>query len=93
MYRSYDADGRMTRDVLTLEGDAHSGEPLVTQVMAAGVRIGAPEPLAAARARVRREIDRLPAHLKKLEDSATPMRAEVAPALRALADAVDRVAR
>jgi len=93
VYRSYDADGRMKRDVITVEGDAQSGEPLVMQVMAAGRRIGAPEPLAAARARVRREIDRLPAHLKKLEDSATPMRAEVAPALRALADAVDRVAR
>ncbi len=93
VYRSYDADGRMTRDVITVEGDAHSGEPLVTQMMAAGRRLGAPEPLAAARARVRREIDRLPAHLKKLEDSATPMRAEVAPALRALADAVDHVAR
>ena len=93
VYRSYGADGRIARDVLTVEDDAQSGEPLVTQVMAAGRRIGAPEPLAAARARVRRELDRLPAHLKKLEDSATPMRAEVAPALRALADTVDRVAR
>jgi len=93
VFRSYDADGRMTRDVLTAEGDAHPGEPLVTQVMAAGKRIGAPEPLAAARARVRREIGRLPARLKALEDSATPMQVEIAPALRALADAVDRVPR
>jgi len=62
-------------------------------VMAAGKRIGAPEPLAAARARVRREIGRLPARLKALEDSATPMQVEIAPALRALADAVDRVPR
>jgi nicotinate phosphoribosyltransferase len=93
VFRGYDADGRMVRDVLTAEGDAQSGEPLVTQVMAAGKRIGAPEPLAAARARVRQEIERLPAHLKKLEDSATPMQVEIAPALRALADAVDRVPR
>ena len=93
VFRSYDADGRMLRDVLTVEGDAQSGEPLVTQVMAAGKRIGAPEPLAAVRARVRQEFGRLPAHLKQLEDSATPMQVEVAPALRALAAAVDRVAR
>lgn len=93
VFRNYDADGRMLRDVLTVEGDAQSGEPLVTQVMAAGKRIAAPEALAAARARVRREIGRLPEHLKQLEDSATPMQVEVAPALRALADAVDRVAR
>jgi nicotinate phosphoribosyltransferase len=79
--------------VLTVEGDAQPGEPLVMQVMAAGKRIAAPEPLAAARDRVRREIGRLPARLKKLEDSGTPMQVEVAPALRALADAVDRVPR
>jgi nicotinate phosphoribosyltransferase len=93
VFRSYGSDGRMLRDVLAVEGDAQSGEPLVTQVMAAGKRLAAPEPLDAARARVRREIARLPEHLKKLEDSATPMPVEVTPALRALADAVDRIAR
>ena len=93
VFRSYDVDGRMRRDVLTLEGDAQSGEPLVLQVMAAGQRIAAPEPLAAARDRARRELGRLPAHLKKLEDSGSPMQVVVAPALRALADAVDRVPR
>ncbi len=93
VFRSYDADRRMVRDVLTAEGDAQAGEPLVAQVMAAGKRIGAAEPLAAARARVRQEIERLPAHLKTLEDSATPLPVEIAPALRTLADAVDRVAR
>jgi nicotinate phosphoribosyltransferase len=93
VFRSYDADGRMLRDLLTVEGDAQPGEPLVVQVMAGGKRISAPAPLAEVRARVHREIERLPAHLKTLEDSATPMRAEVAPALRALAADVDRVAR
>jgi nicotinate phosphoribosyltransferase len=93
VFRSCGADGRMLRDVLTVEGDAQPGEPLVTQVMAAGKRLAAPEPLDAVRARVRREIARLPEPLKNLEDSATPMPVEVAPALRALADAVDRVAR
>ena len=93
MYRSYAADRTMLRDVLTVEGDAQSGEPLVTQVMAAGKRTGAAEPVDVVRARVRREIGRLPAHLRALEDTDTPMRVEIAPALRALADAVDRVAR
>ena len=93
VYRSYDGNGRMLRDVLTVEGDPQSGEPLVTQVMAAGERTWPAEPLDAVRARVRREIGRLPERLKNLEDCATPMPVEVAPALRALADAVDRVAR
>ena len=93
VYRSYGTDGRMLRDVLTVEGDAQPGEPLVVQVMAAGKRIGPPEPLAAMRARVRREIGRLPARLQGLEDSVEPMPVEVAPALRALAAEVDRVPR
>ena len=93
VFRSYDTEGRMVRDVLTAEGDAQSGEPLVAQVMAAGKRIGPPEPLAVTRNRVLLEIESLPECLRGLEDSATPMQVEVAPVLRALADAVDRVAR
>jgi len=82
-------NGRMLGDVLTVEGDAQPGEPLIRPVMRGGRRLAPAEPLAEIRARAARELAALPEPLRALETRpAYPV--TVAPALRRLADAVDR---
>jgi nicotinate phosphoribosyltransferase len=78
VWRSLDARGRFARDVITLEGDAQPGEPLLAPAMRAGRRLALPA-LAEARARCLEQLGRLPAP-----------RVEIAPALEALAGEVDR---
>lgn len=77
VWRTLEA-GRFARDVITVEGDARAGEALLAPVMRAGKRLSRPA-LAEARARCLAELAKLPAP-----------RVEIAPALRALADEVDR---
>ncbi len=89
VWRRCDAAGLMAGDVLTLEGDPQSGEPLVQLVMRSGKRIGSSPTLADLRARVVQELRRLPADLKALVPSRR-YRVDVAPALVDLAAAVDR---
>ena len=93
VFRHLAADGTIDHDVLTVQGDPQAGTPLLKPVMRNGKRIAAPEPLAAIRARTAEELARLPAPLRNLAPAFPPMRVEVAPALRALADAVDRATR
>ena len=81
VYRHYAADGRFARDVVTLESDVQGGEALVRPVMRGGVRLPQPE-LADSRRHCLDQLARLPKTL--------PYRAEISPALRALADEVDR---
>jgi nicotinate phosphoribosyltransferase len=89
VFRSYDAAGAMAGDVLSVEGDAQAGEPLIEPVMRGGRRLGPAPGLDSLRARAARELARLPAPHRRLEEGAAyPV--EVAPALRALADEVDR---
>ena len=78
VWRSLGAGGRFARDVVTVEGDAQPGEPLIVPVMQAGRRLPQPT-LAESRERCRRDMARMPAP-----------KVEVAPALRTLADQVDR---
>jgi nicotinate phosphoribosyltransferase len=89
VYRHYDAGGEFARDVVTLEDDPQPGEPLLAPVMHAGRRLASPA-LADSRARAAAQLARLPAPLRGLEPAAHPYEVEIAPALRALADAVDR---
>ena len=89
VWRRYDDAGLMAGDVLTVEGDPQSGEPLVQLVMQSGKRIGLPPRLADTRARVVQEFGRLPAELKTLVPSRR-YRVDVAPVLLDLAAAVDR---
>jgi len=56
----------MQFDVITIEGEAQQGEPLIKPVMRAGRRVQAAEPLAVLRERSARERTRLPAHLRAL---------------------------
>jgi nicotinate phosphoribosyltransferase len=89
VYRRYADDGTMAGDVLTVEGDDQRGDPLVRPVMLGGERIVAPS-LADARRFAAEQLERLPAHLKRLA-SEPPYPVEVSMRLRALADDADRI--
>ena len=90
VYRRYREDGVMLGDLLTLEGDAGEGEPLIRPVMREGKRIGEFPDLAAARAHAAQELGRLPPHLRDLETE-PPYPVEVSEALRAEAAEADRL--
>src|SRR5262249_54472799 len=66
VWRSYGPDGRMQRDRLSLETDAHPGEPLLAPVMRAGRRLLHPT-LADSRARAAGELPGRPGPLRVLE--------------------------
>jgi nicotinate phosphoribosyltransferase len=79
----------MAGDIITLEDDSQQGTPLLQLVMRAGQRLHAAPPLAAIREYAAAGLVLLPDHLRQLETD--PLYAvSIAPALRALADAVDR---
>jgi nicotinate phosphoribosyltransferase len=88
VYRRYDGDGRMREDVLTVEDDPQEGEALIMPVMRAGQRVAPAPSLAASRAHAAAELARLPDRLRRLE-GVEQYPVHVAPALRALAAAVD----
>ena len=89
VWRSFAADGRMTGDVLGLEGDQQAGEPLLIPVMHHGRRLGLPPTLADIRQRSADGLARLPEPLRRLSDG-TSFPVIVAPGLIALAEQVDR---
>jgi nicotinate phosphoribosyltransferase len=78
----------MASDVLTLEGDAGPGEALLRPVMRQGKRLAAPS-LEDARRLARAQLERLPAHLKRL-DTQPAYPVEVSARVRALAQGLDR---
>lgn len=88
VWRQYGADGRMIGDVLSLEGDSQSGEPLLQLVMCNGQRVAPSPPLAEVRALAARELARLPEPLRRLEPGASYLVA-VGDALVKLAATVD----
>jgi nicotinate phosphoribosyltransferase len=82
-------DGAMASDVLTLEGEETAGEALIGLVMRQGKRMAAPS-LEDARRLARAQLERLPAHLRRLDtEPAYPV--EVSARLKTLADELDRV--
>jgi nicotinate phosphoribosyltransferase len=93
VWRRYGADGRMVSDLLSLEtsapAGAHDGEPLVRLVMQNGKRLATAPSLHDIRAHSKREFERLPEPLRRL-DPAAAYPVEVAQGLRDLADEVDR---
>jgi nicotinate phosphoribosyltransferase len=88
VYRAFDATDVMAGDLITLENDAAPGEPLITPQMRNGRRLHKPETLVEIRQRAARELQRLPPHLRRL-DEVTPYSVSVSQPLRDLADAVD----
>jgi nicotinate phosphoribosyltransferase len=87
VFRTCDADGRMAGDVVTVEGDPQAGEPLLVPVMRGGLRVAPAPAFAEIRERAAANLARLPEPLRRLDDVDYPV--EIAPALRALAEAVD----
>ena len=94
VWRRYGAGGKMASDLLSLETPSpevakHDGEPLVRLVMQNGKRLALAPSLHDIRAHSKREFERLPQPLRRLEPAASyPV--EVAKALRELAEEVDR---
>jgi nicotinate phosphoribosyltransferase len=88
VWRRLGPDGRMAGDVISLESDQQSGEPLLQLVMRDGRRIAPSPTLAEIRARAAADLARLPEPLGRLEPQGSyPVR--VADALVRLAAEVD----
>jgi len=88
VWRHYGADGRIARDILSVEGDEQSGEPLIELVIKGGRRLTPQPTLADSRARAAHSLERLPPPLRRLEPGkSAPV--EVADALKQLAAEVD----
>ncbi len=89
VWRQYGADGRMSGDVLTLEGDHQPGEPLLKPVIKAGRRIEPAPALAEIRAHAASELEKLPEALRALDPNASyPV--TIADPLRRLTEETDR---
>ncbi len=89
VWRRYDADGRMSGDLLTLEDHDKAGEPLIHPVMRSGRRLQPSPSLDDIRRRTKRELECLPQALRQLAPGAAyPV--EVADDLVKLAADVDR---
>lgn len=84
VFRQSDVEGRLLRDVVSLEGDAQSGVPLLVPVMKGGKRLNRRETLTALRDRAAAELRALPPRLAALEVAAEPYDVEIAPKLREL---------
>jgi nicotinate phosphoribosyltransferase len=88
VWRRYDMNGCMAGDVLSLEDHEAAGEPLIRLVMQGGERVRPAESLDTIRARAKRELERLPKALRRLQsDASYPV--EVADDLVRLAAEVD----
>jgi nicotinate phosphoribosyltransferase len=88
VWRRVGPDGRMAGDVLSLESDRQSGEPLLQLVMRDGRRIAPSPTLAEIRTRAAADLARLPEPLRRLDPQGSyPV--QVADALVRLASEVD----
>lgn len=85
-------DGVLVRDVIALAGEELPGEPLLQPVMRGGRRLAPPEPLAAAQARCREEVARLPPPLRELAGRRAHA-VELSAGLRALVERLTAGAR
>jgi len=92
VWRSYDTDGRMRGDILSLASDTQAGEALLVPVMRAGKRLAPSPTLAQIRERAAADLARLPEALRRLQPGAEyPV--TISDALRALAAQADAEAR
>jgi len=83
-------EGLLAGDVLALDNERCEGVPLIEPVMRAGKRLAPPPALAELRSRTLAALETLPEALRSLESAPTAYRPDVTPAVRALADEVDR---
>jgi nicotinate phosphoribosyltransferase len=89
VYRVYDGNGKLHKDILTTSEDVQPGEPLLQPVLRSGELTGPLPGLSEIRQHVRIELERLPDALRALRERPdyVPI---VSSALRTLADQVDR---
>ena len=71
VWRHYGPDGRMCGDILSVEADSQSGEPLIQPVMKNGRRLQPQPTLANIRARATRDLECLPEPLHRLQPGAS----------------------
>lgn len=88
VYRTYDPDGCMRGDILSLENDPQEGEPLIRPFMKEGTRMAVTEPLKKLREHALGQIERLPQPLRTLEQG-REYPVTVSDAIRRLAHQVD----
>jgi nicotinate phosphoribosyltransferase len=87
VWRSYDGQGRMSGDIISLESDHQAGEPLLLPAMRGGRRVMS-TPLADLRRRAAAGLAQLPEALRQLQEPYVyPVK--IAGALRELARKVD----
>jgi nicotinate phosphoribosyltransferase len=68
LYRFSDMNGKFNHDLIACSGEnVKDGEPQLRQVMKYGVALGQPESLEEIRARVKKQSDRLPEPIRKLD--------------------------
>jgi len=90
VYRTYDAEGRMTGDALSLADEPGEGEALIQPVMQDGVTLAPLPSPEAIRAYAARNLAALPEPLRRLDEGAAyPV--TVSEALRAMAEECDAV--
>ena len=70
VWRHYDSNGRMCRDILSIDSDSHAGGQLIQPVMKNGRRLQPRSTLAEIRARAARGLEQLPEPLRRLEPGA-----------------------
>ena len=88
VWRRFDRDGRMARDIVSTADDVQDGQALLQPVMRQGRRRAAAPGLAEIRQRAARSLALLPEPLRRLETMAYPV--EISGRLRRLAEEVDR---
>lgn len=88
VWRWHDAEGRIARDLLTLEDDARDGEALIEPVMREGRRLQPSPPLADVQKHAASQLATLPEGVRRLDGKGIEV--EVSQTLRDLAAEVDR---
>jgi nicotinate phosphoribosyltransferase len=91
VWRSMDATGLFSGDLVALAGEHHDGEMLLQRVMQGGSRVGPAPPLVHIRAHAQDQLRLLPQPLKALQSLAYPV--EISSSLRTLAAELDRKER
>lgn len=89
VWRQYGPDGRMCGDILSVEEDGHSGEPLIELVMKNGRRLQPQPTLTAIRTRAACSLEQMPEPLRRLEPGAS-YTVQVTERLKRLAAEVDQ---
>ena len=90
VFRQLDTSGHFAGDTVALTTETYSGEPLLVEVMRGGRRVAPSSPLAVVRAYCAAQLATLPPALRRLDGPWPAYAVTISPAIRTLADDVDR---